>query len=226
MDLPLAFSHLKGGFKSRGISYLLEAVFDRIPHELLYFDHYLMMVADTCHIPVRYYAGYQVRMLTPEDLSKISGFTFSTELAQRELREGSVCVVVLKDDKAVSWRWGATGELYVQYCNTVVHTGNDGYYTYRLETIPEERFKGHVNACLKIMHDYFRTLNRTQNYTLISTRSASNLKLHERCGFKTTGDITVLTILGMHFCFYRKWPFHGKRLSLTLRLPPKGTRQV
>jgi len=226
MDLPAAFNRLKTGFKSRGFDYLLEAGFDHIPHRLLFFARFLLMVADTCDIPVRCYADYQVRMLTLDDLSNIAGFSFSIDMAQRELREGSVCVVVIKDGNAVSWRWGATGSLYVEYCNTVVQTGDDGYYTYRLETIPEERFRGHVNTCLRTMHEYYGNLNRTRNYTLISTRSASNLKWHERSGFKMIGDIFVLTICGLRFCFYRKWPFHGKRFTLTVRIPPEGTRQV
>jgi hypothetical protein len=226
MHWLVALKRLKTGFKSRGFDYLLEAGLDRIPHQLFFYDRYLLMVADTCDIPIRCHAGYQVRLLTPEDLSKITGFTFSIEIALQELREGSVCVVVLKEGKAVSWRWGATGALYVQYCNTVIQTGDDGYYTYRLETIPEERLKGHVNTCLKTMHDYFKALDRRLNFTLISTRNVPNLKMHERIGFKTIGDIFVLTILGLHFCFYLEWPFHDKRFSLILRIPPDGTRLV
>jgi hypothetical protein len=226
MRLMTAIGRLKSGFKARGFRYLMEAGLDHIPHELLYFDRFLLMCADRCDIPVRSYSGYEMKMLEPDDLDRIAGFTFPIAQARRELREGSVCLVVVKDRRAVSWRWGATGRLYVRYCNTVVDTGDDGYYSYGLETIPEERFRGHVNTCLKTMHGYFGSANRTLNYTLVSTGNGPNIKMHERCQFRTVGEIITLTVLGMHFCYYLKWPFHNRRFSLTLRTPPKGARPV
>jgi hypothetical protein len=226
MDLMTAIGRIRSGFKARGFRYLLEAGMSRIPPSLFYFDRFLLMCAEGCEIPIRTYSGYETKMLEPGDLEKMTGFTFSAGKAKQELGEGSVCVVVDKEGKAVSWRWGASGSLYVQYCNTVVETGNNGYYSYGLETVPEERFRGHVNTCLKTMHDYYESLDRRLNYTLISVRNRPNVKMHDRCDFHTVGEIITVTILGMHLCYYLKWPFHNKHVTLNFRIPPKGTRLV
>jgi hypothetical protein len=226
MRLAALFARVKTGFKSRGFDYLLEAGLNLLPHNLLFFERNLLMVADTCNVPVRCYADCEVRLVTPEDLPKITGFSFSLERLQRELREGSVGVVVLKKGRVVTWRWAATGALYVEYCNTVLNTGDDGYYSSRLETIPEERFKGYANTCLRTMHEYFKALNRRLNYTLIAANDLRSRKMHERIGFRTIGDIFMLNIFWLHFCFYRKWPFHDKRVALYVRIPPAGTRIV
>jgi RimJ/RimL family protein N-acetyltransferase len=226
MNFRTAFNRWKTGFKSRGFDYLVEAGLDLFPHNLLFFERNLLMVADSCDIPVRDHSGYEIRLVTPEDLPKITAFSFSTERLQRELREGSVGIMIVKEGKVVAWRWAATGALYLEYYNTVIDMGDDGYYTSRLETVPEERGKGHANTCFRTMHEYFSTLNRRLNYALVASRDTRSRTIHERYGFRTIGDIFVLNILWLHFCFYLKWPFHNKRFSLTFRIPPKGTRII
>jgi RimJ/RimL family protein N-acetyltransferase len=226
MRLAALFARVKAGYKSRGFDYLLEAGLNLLPHNLLFFERNLLMVADTCNIPVRDHSGYEIRLVTPEDLPKITAFSFSIERLQRELREGSVGIMILKEGKIVAWRWAAIGALYVEYCNTVIDMGDNGYYTSRLETVPEERGKGHANTCFRTMHEYFGNLNRRLNYTLVASRDTRSRTIHERYGFRTIGDIFMLNIFWLHFCFYRKWPFHNKRVALYVRIPPAGTRIV
>ena len=224
--LPGILRRLKDGFKSRGFAYLPQAILSRLPRWLYFYDRQLLTVTNGFDIPVRHYADYELQQITEEELPKLTGVPFSIRRAGRELRGGSICFAVTRAGRPVAWRWAATGTLYISYGNTVVHTGDNGYYSYRLETIPEERFRGHVNAIFMAMQSYFAASNRTRDYTLISMSNIPNLRMHMRCGFKAVGKTTVLNILGLHFCFYKQWPFHTKRLTLTLGKTPKGMRAL
>lgn len=219
-------SHSRLGKIPYRVDDLIRTGLDRLPRNLLFLRRFVLMVSDKCDLPVRHLSEYDVRMLAPEELGRYAGFHFSIDRAQQELWAGSACVLVHKGDQAVSWRWGGVGKLYVRYCNTVVDTGENGFFSYRLVTIESERYRGHVNTCMRTMYDYYKAMDRPLNYTLVSKRDTAIIRWHERCGFRTVGDILAVTVLGIRFCFYFKWPFHDRRLTVFLRVPPAGTREI
>ncbi len=221
-------SRLKKGYKKGGFEYLLYSITSRFPEWLFRYYHTFLFAGENPKIITRKNPGYTIRFANVQDAGRFADVESDREKALERLERGDSCVIAVRerDAKVVTISWAATGKLYNRFAGTILDTGKDGYYTYGIYSIPEERLKGLHSNCYKMQVEHYEKMGRVKKYGTIDCLNTNSIKIHQRMGDKKVGETYYLALLGISLCYYKKWPFSGPKVDVFFRRPPRKLKWV
>lgn len=203
------------------IERVLHALSWRLPSWLFSYDHTYLINGRELKLKVRDYPHYEVRRGVIEDVEIMKKAGIREELFRHRINRGDHCVLVLKDGRAVSWSWSATGRLFLMLGGIIVDTGEKGFFLYDVYTVPEERLKGFIMVCFERQLEHYHQKGCWDIYGTISAFNVHSLKTHFRMGFKTCGEAFSVTLAWVNICYYKSWPHATRKVHVFVKRPPE-----
>jgi len=208
------------------IEKFLHALSWRLPTWMFNYDHTYLIGGRELKLKVRDYPQYEIRRATLDDVETMTKAGIRESLFLHRIKRGDHCILVLKDGRAVSWSWSATGRLFLMLGGIIMDTGPGGFFLYDVYTVPEERLKGFIMVCFEKQLEHHHSLDCWDIYGTISAFNVHSLKTHFRMGFKTCGEAFSMTLAGINFCYYRSWPHKTRKLHIFFKRPPENLKCV
>lgn len=219
--------NIKNGYKSEGFKYVIHAIMQRIPRNVFYYKHYKLFTTTKPKFITRQYSEYKLKVADLSDVDAIAKLgIYSEEKVLSRLKRGHNCRIVLLDGKVVSILWAIIIDRVFSVDGPIIDIGKEAFFVDGLYTIPEERLKGFHIICFKSLYDYFSKLGRNRILGMIHVDNQPSIRTHKRMGFEDVGETYYMILLGISFCYYKKWPHETKRLHIFKKRPPKNLEWV
>lgn len=205
---------------------VLHALSWRLPWWMFSYDHTYLIGGRELKLQVREYPQYEIRQATLDDVGAMTRAGIREALFRHRIKRGDHCILVLKDGRAVSWSWSATGRLFLMLGGIIVDTDRTGFFLYDVYTVPEERLKGFIMVCFEKQLEHYHSRGCWDIYGTISAFNVHSLKTHFRMGFKTRGEAYSVTMAGINICYYKFWPHKTRRVHIFVKRPPENLECV
>lgn len=77
-----------------------------------------------------------------------------------------------------------------------------------------------------ILYKEYMNGKRMQYYGIVNILNKSQLKFYDKCNSEIVGETLYVIFLGIHFCYYFKWPTATKKLDIFIKCPPENMKWV
>jgi hypothetical protein len=208
------------------IDYIFDAMSWYFPNWLFYYYHNYLISADNPKLVVRTYATYFKRLASIDDLPLLKKCGISERFAREHLDAGDRCVIMGQNDKIMSIIWGCSGRRYLKLSGAILDPGEQGVIFYAGFTDEQARLKGLFPTSFNELYQSYVDEGRRRIYAGIHSLNTNSLKLHERMNFDIVGETYFLVLLGVHICYYKKWPYPNKKIHVFIKSPPENLQWV
>ncbi len=220
------FHKLREGIAQIGWRFLVRAICWRFPDWILRYENAYLVSTDNLTITAVTPKDISFRLATPQDSEDFGALQISSKVVRQRLALGDRCAIAERDGKILSMLWSATGKLYLHEAGTIIDTGANAFYRYNSFTHPEERQKGLYSGCSAVLSDSYRSEGRTSVYGAISVFNLPSLAASTKVGNKVVGESVLLSVFGIKFIRYKKWPHPVKRLTVIFGNPSSSARVI
>ncbi len=220
------FHKFREGIAQFGWRFLVRAICWRFPDWILRFENAYLVSADNLHVTANTPSDVNFRLAGPQDAENLRPVRISPQVVRERLALGDRCAIAERDGKILSMLWTATGRFYIHEAGTIIDTGDTAFYKYNSFTLPEERQKGLFSGCSALLYDSYSTEGKTSVYGVISVFNHPSLVATLKLGNKVIGESVLLSVFGIKFIFYMKWPHPVRRLTVVFGNPSSTTRVI
>lgn len=217
---------LREGIGQFGWRFLFRAICWRFPDWILRYENAYLVSTDKLHVDVPIPSDITFRLAEPRDAENLSVVNISPNTVLERLSLGDRCAVAERNGKILAMLWSATGKLYLHEAGTVIDTGNDAFYRYNSFTLPEERQKGLYSGCSVALYESYIVDGRHSVFGAISVFNLPSIAASKKLGNKIVGESVLLSVFGIKFIYYKKWPLPVKRLTIIPGKPPTDMRVI
>jgi len=205
----------------RDFDYVFEAISWRMPDWLFYYFHTLLAKNDNPKLFSRRLSDCTIKFISESDIDLLEKNGFPRELTESRIEAGDKSVIIFKGDEILSIIWAADGKRHLKLSGIDFDPGEEGVFIYGGYTKESARLRGlHPIAFTRIYTSYSDN-GRTDAYTTISATNKYSIQIHERLNFGFIGESFLVTLLGINFCFVKKWPYNVPKLRISLKKNPQ-----
>ncbi|MFH2055525.1 MAG: hypothetical protein ABIJ61_06175 [bacterium] len=196
------------------------------PGWLFHFDHTTNWLSVGTVMKPPFDDNLLFRMATEADAEMMRQLSVSPEEFRRRLHLDDKCAIAMRNDEVRSMCWAAIGKLWIKTSGSVLDTGNEGLYVYNGYTLPDERGKGLLKGCYKVLFDYYYPQGRTKVHSAISAFNHVSQVVNRKVGAVSVGETVRVRLFGLNICYYKRWPYPIRRLQFFVRRPAADARGV
>lgn len=123
-------------------------------------------------------------------------FHLSAELMQQRLAQGSRALLAVQDGRVAAMLWMSFESLPVSEAGMCLQLHSNEFITYNAMTRPQWRAHGLSTALNLLAYDFARLHGRTVQLTWRSVSNRSALRVAQRLGQQTVGELNCLRLFG------------------------------
>lgn len=207
MNSKKKISKIISGFQAYGVEFFIYLISVCCPEWLFRYSHTYLFKGKDFVIHPKINEGYEVHLVTVDDIGKLKNFHTTMAKAQDRLSRGDICIVTVRnaDGSVIASLWASTGKLFSEYTGTFLDTDDNGLYLYSVNTIEEERDKGFYSNMLLFLIKYYNNINRFFIYSKVDYFNGSSINIKKKIGFKVIGESYAFKFYKFYACYYRYW---------------------
>jgi len=206
--------------------YFFHSISWRFPMKLFYYCHSVLIAMNEPDFSTPKQDNYIARLATEKDCELLKQFGFTEQFIISRLSEGDKCSIIEKDNELLSCIWGTIRKRFQLYAGSIFDPGMDGFLVYAGYTRKDHRRKGFNKMVKDILYKEYMNGKRTQYYGIVNILNKSQLKFYDKCNSEIVGETLYVIFLGIHFCYYFKWPTATKKLDIFIKCPPENMKWV
>jgi hypothetical protein len=131
-------------------------------------------------------------------------------------------VIIDLNDEIMSIIWGCSERRYLKLSGAILDPGEQGVIFYAGFTHERARLKGLFPTSFNELYQSYTAEGRRRIYAGIHSLNTNSLRLHERMNFDVVGETYFVVLLGIHICYYKKWPYPNKTIHVFVKSPPEN----
>jgi len=200
--------------------YVFDALSWRLPRTLFTYCHALLYHKahpDWARVEQE---TYFARLATERDAALLAQIGVREELVRARLARGDCCAIAGRDDELLAAVWGATGKRFQIVSGAPLDTGERGFLVYGAFTREDQRRRGLNRIVRGLLCQQYLAAGRPELFETVNRLNAGPRQLHATQGSTVIGETIYVIVLGLHLCYYVRWPVETKRLRVFLRCPP------
>jgi hypothetical protein len=200
--------------------YVLNAISWRMPGWLFVYNRAYLMFTDSPKFLFRESDNQFARHATLDDIPLLEKMGISGKLVKERIDNGDQCVILVKDNEILSIIWGSSGKRYLKISGTIFDPGKDGFIAYGAETVEKARLRGYIGVTYNLLNNYYLGHRRGKIYGSVHSLNAPSYRNHIKMNFSVIGETFHVSIFGIKFTYYRKWPHPSRKLHIFIKTPP------
>jgi len=198
----------------------------RFPMRLVYYCRTVLILSQKPEFSAPKQTEYFARIATEKDCELLKQFGYTEQFILSRLSDGDKCSIVEKDNELLSCIWGTTHKRFQLYAGSIFDPGTDGFFLYSGYTRKDHRRKGLTRIARDFLYKEYSKEKRTRLYAITNKLNTSQLLFYKKCNSEIVGETLYVIFLGIHFCYYFKWPTATKKLDIFIKCPPENMKWV
>ena len=194
--------------------------------KLFYYCRTVLILSQKPEFSAPKQTEYFARIATEKDCELLKQFGYTEQFILSRLSDGDKCSIVEKDNELLSCIWGTTHKRFQLYAGSIFDPGTDGFFLYSGYTRKDHRRKGLTRIARDFLYKEYSKEKRTRLYAITNKLNTSQLLFYKKCKSEIVGETLYVIFLGIHFCYYFKWPTATKKLDIFIKCPPENMKWV
>lgn len=193
---------------------------------LLYYCHTVLILIQEPEFSAPQRNEYITRLATENDCELLKQFGYTEQFILSHLSDGDKCCIIEINNELLSCIWGTTQKKFQLYAGSYFEPEIDGYLVYSGYTRKDHRRKGLIRVTEDFLYKEYLKEKRTRHYGIVNKLNNSQLAFYDSCKSEIVGETLYVIFLGIHFCYYFKWPVATKKLDIFIKCPPGNMKWV